>query len=109
MQVFAVFKAADPARVKANIEKHYGNDHYDAGGGVFFVATEGETTRQLATKIGLGDESAEGATSGIVMPVTTYWGRHDPELWEWIGIKQNAVGGAQRTPAPGGRGYAGAS
>ncbi len=91
MQVFAVLKAADPARVKANIAKHYGNDHYDAGGGVFFVATEGETTRRLATKIGLGDESAEGATSGIVMPATTYWGRHNPEPWESIGIKQNAA------------------
>ena len=92
MQVFAVFKVADSSRVMAGINAHYRNNHYMAGNGVFFIATEGETTRQLATKIGLGDENPDGVTSGIVIPVTSYWGRDNAELWEWISVKQSTNG-----------------
>ena len=92
MQVFAVFKVANPDLVGSTVEKRYNANHYDAGDGVFFIATKGETTRQLATKIGLGDETGEGTTSGIVLPVTAFRGRYDPDLWEWIGAKQNADG-----------------
>lgn len=92
MQVFAVFKVANPDLVRSTVERRYNANHYDAGDGVFFIATKGETTRQLATKIGLGDETGEGTTSGIVLPVTAFWGRYDPDLWEWIGAKQNANG-----------------
>ena len=93
MQVFAVFSVADSSRVKAGIDEHYGNNHYEAADGVFFIATEGETTRQLATKIGLGDDDGAGVTSGIVVPVTSYWGRYNSQLWEWISVKQSSNGG----------------
>ena len=92
MQVFAVFKVADPGRVMAGISKHYSSSYYQAGDDVFFIATEGETTRQLATKVGLGDDNPAGVTSGIVVPVTSYWGRHNAELWEWISVKQSSNG-----------------
>ena len=92
MQVFAVFKVADPSRIKAGIDTHYRDSHYEAGDGVFFIATEGETTRQLATKVGLGDDNVAGVTSGIVIPVTSYWGRHSSDLWEWISVKQSSNG-----------------
>lgn len=92
MQVFAAFKVADPQRVKAGLDKYYRDSHYDAGGDVFFIATDGETTRELATKIGLGDENEDGVTSGIVVPVTTFWGRQSTGLWEWIGVKQSFNG-----------------
>ena len=93
MQVFAVFSVADPDRVKAGIDQHYGGNHYEVAADVYFVATEGETTRQLATKIGLGDENEAGVTSGIVIPVTSHWGRYSSQLWEWISVKQSSNGG----------------
>lgn len=93
MQVFAVFSVADPGRVKVGIDEHYGNNHFEAASGVFFIATEGETTRQLATKIGLGDDNEDGITTGIVIPVTSYWGRYNSQLWEWISVKQSSNGG----------------
>ena len=93
MQVFAVFSVRDPSRVKAGIVKHYRDNHYDTGNDVFFIATSGETTRQVATKLGLGDDNADGVTTGIIIPVMSYWGRHSSELWEWISVKQNANGG----------------
>ena len=93
MQIYAVFGIRDPKLVKARIDKYYRNNYYDAGNNIFFIATEGETSHQLATKICLGDENKNGVTSGIVMTVTNYWGRYSKELWEWINVKQNANGG----------------
>ena len=94
MQVFAVFAIHDQKRVRLGLSKHYENNHYDAGQGAFFVATRGETTRQIATKLGMGDasESRQDTTRGIVIPVTNFWGRHSTDLWEWIRVKQNANG-----------------
>lgn len=89
MQVFVAFNISNPSLVRSNLEKRYSDRYYDDGNS-FFIATDGETTRQLASNIGLGDE--EPATSGIVIPVTTFWGRYDSEVWEWISVKLNANG-----------------
>ena len=93
MQVFAVFNVRDPSRVKAGIDEHYRDNCHEAGNDAFFIATSGETTRQVATKLGLGDDNPSGVTTGIIIPVTGYWGRYSSDLWEWIVVKQNANGG----------------
>ena len=90
MQVFAAFSLVDLGSVKKSADKHYGGDYYETEQGALFIATNGETTRQVASKIGLGDEPTG---TGIVVPVTSYWGRHNRELWEWISVKLNANGG----------------
>ena len=90
MQAFAVFDVSDPDAARERIKTRYGDNCYETGRNSFFVATAGETTRQLASAIELGDESA---SSGIVIPMTSYRGRHDSQLWEWIGVKLNANGG----------------
>ncbi len=90
MQVFAAFSLADPASVRKCANEQYSGDWYETEQGAFFIATSGETTRQVASKIGLGDDAAE---TGVVVPVTSYWGRHNRELWEWISVKMSANGG----------------
>ncbi|MDE0702686.1 MAG: hypothetical protein OXH59_03085 [Rhodospirillaceae bacterium] len=93
MQVYAVFGLREPALVRANIKKSYDQSHYEAGNGVFFIASSSETTQQVASKLGFGDASGVQQTSGIVVSVANYWGRHNPDLWEWIRIKQAENGG----------------
>ena len=90
MQVFVAFAVDDFDRVRRGVARYYNNHHYNAGRGAWFIATEGETARQVATKLGLGDvDPADGnTTGGIVVPVTSFWGRHSVDLWEWIGTKQ---------------------
>lgn len=89
MQVFVAFAINDFDRVRRGLEAHYGGgNHYNAGRGTWFIATNGETTRQVATKIGVGD--SQDPTGGIVVPVSSYWGRHSHDLWEWIDLKQKA-------------------
>ena len=93
MQVFAVFGVADLDRVKAGIDQLYGGNYHEVSADVRFAATDGETTRQLATKIGLGDDNETGGTSGIVIPVASYRGRYSSLLREWISVEQSSNGG----------------
>ena len=89
MQVFAVFNIPDPGTVQTRLEEHYPGHYIDAYHGAFFVCTTGETSQQMGEKLGFGTENL---SSGIVMPVTTYWGRADPNLWEWIHVKMESDG-----------------
>ena len=52
----------------------------------YFVSFNG-TTRKLSEAIGYGDD--EGVGSGIVIPVSNYFGYASAELWEWLEIHQN--------------------
>ena len=93
MQVFAVFAVKSQSRVREGLDEHYGNQYHIVGNGVYLLATKDETTREVATKIGLGDEiEGRKVTSGIVVPVTSFWGRGDPNIWEWITVKRRSNG-----------------
>lgn len=89
MQVFVVFNISDPATVQGRIEERYAGNFYKASSNSFFIATGGETTRQVGEKLGFGEENL---ASGIVLPVTSYWGRYGKDLWEWISVKMDANG-----------------
>lgn len=89
MQVFVAFNISDPAAVQSRIEAQYGAGNFYQASSSFFIATNGETTRQVGEKLGFGDENL---ASGIVLPVTSCWGRYGKELWEWISVKMDANG-----------------
>lgn len=90
MNVYAVFGLNDAQTMKNNINVYYSNSHFDAGEGVFFICSETETTQEVAEKIGFGNNPKIKRTSGIIVPVYNYWGRHTLHLWEWINAKQRA-------------------
>ena len=93
MQVFAVFAVKDNTRVREGLNEHYGDRYHVVGDDAYLLATRDETTREAATKIGIGD-NLEGreVTSGVIVPVTSYWGRGDRTMWEWIAVKRRADG-----------------
>lgn len=90
MQVFVAFNIGKFESVSARARTMYPNGSSYVVGRAIFVATEGKTTKEVATSLGLGDNNV---TTGIVIPVTTFWGRSTSELWEWIGAKQRAASG----------------
>ena len=92
MQVFAIFNVHDPALVRSALERNYGKNFFAARTGVFLVASEGETTRDVANKASIGEDDGHGVTSGIIVSVTNYWGRASSDLWEWIHVKRRANG-----------------
>ena len=50
----------------------------------WFVSFDG-ISRDLAEKLGIRGEPNIG--SGIVIPVTSYSGRANPALWEWLSLR----------------------
>lgn len=78
----------ESTRLNSAVEANVGaSDRYklqaDRG---WFVRYEG-TTRELSDKIGLtgqakGEQSPVG--SGLIVPVSNYYGRGSTEMWEWL-------------------------
>ena len=89
MQVFAVFAVSNPQLMIDGLNANFEENYYFVEPNTFFVATTNKTTRQLSDAVGLTGETNLG---GIVIPVTSYWGRENPDIWEWINIKMNANG-----------------
>lgn len=52
----------------------------------YFVSFNG-TTRKLSETIGYGNDKNVG--SGVVIPVSNYFGYASADLWEWLEIQQN--------------------
>jgi hypothetical protein len=50
----------------------------------FAVVSDG-TSRDIAEKLGIRGEPV--VSSGVVFPVSSYSGRADPALWEWLDSK----------------------
>ena len=92
MQVYAVFRVTNLQLVRDRLKESYPDTHYDDASDVFLVASEGETTQQIANKIGLGEDDGRGVSSGIITPTNPYWGRAPSDLWEWIAVKRSANG-----------------
>ena len=87
MQVFVVFGLGSSQAVQGNIVKSFPNDYLTIDSTTFLVACQGMTAQQLATVLGMGDEVA---LTGIVVPIHTYWGRHNTNTWEWISVKSQS-------------------
>ena len=87
MQVFAVFDIGDIQAVQTKAKQHFGENVYASSDRALFVATSGKTTMEVGETLGFGEDQM-----GVVVPVTTYWGRHDTSLWEWIAARMRADG-----------------
>ena len=92
MQVFVLADIRDREYVLERVQKHYANQYYDTGRQLIFVASDGETTYQVAEKVGLSKKSTPRFTTGIVVSIDSYWGHNDPGLWEWLRVKENSNG-----------------
>ena len=93
MQVFAIFAVNDHVRVRAGLNEYYPNHHRIVGNSAYLLATKDETTREVADKVGVGDPiGGQSVTSGIVVPVTSYWGRGDADMWEWVAVRMHSDG-----------------
>jgi len=55
----------------------------DEAPNAYFVSYRG-TTRELAEAIGYSDPSSVG--TGIVVPVSNYFGYASKNLWEWLSV-----------------------
>lgn len=89
MAIFLVIPIADPSGVKkALMDNKAGNrlDFIDLPREGFFVSYAG-TTKELSDQIGISDGSSG---TGIVVAVSSYFGRAPTNIWDWVQSRWDA-------------------
>ena len=77
MAVFAVIQTFSNPRLEQNIEKH---SHLKVRDGVWLVSAEG-----TATDVSNMLDISEGkAGSAIILKASSYYGRAETSIWDWI-------------------------
>jgi hypothetical protein len=84
MSLFAVLLPAENPKLVAAIKEKF-PDHYEIISTQWIISTKG-TARQISDNLGIsGKEPATG--DAVILTIAGYWGRADPDLWEWIKVK----------------------
>lgn len=91
MALFFVTALYDPqATIETAIIQNFPKDYYKVTADKWFVSADSVTAKQMSDTIGLTDKPAvAGNPTGIVISVGGYFGRAQPDLWEWIAAKSN--------------------
>jgi len=98
MKVYAVFGTDDANQLSVGVKAAFpkAEDRLELHGGSWLVASQHQTTKEVAEKIGspmaqkglisslVKDLDSSTQVQFVVVPVTTYWGIHSPNTWEWI-------------------------
>ena len=75
--------------VQEALDTHYPDHYLPIGGHAWLVSAQGQTVRQVATKLRLGDaKDDEETTVGIVISAGSYYGRQHSDVWEWFDANQ---------------------
>jgi len=87
--IFMVVPQADSSKIVAAAVAKYPDDYYPLAHGAFLVAAQGKTTKGISDELGIsgGDNG-----SAVVVAVSSYFGRANPQIWEWMKAKMG--GGA---------------
>ena len=83
MTIFVVFHTSDRDKLAVEMQRQFPDDHLSLNTGEWLVSaalTAKEVTDRL--KIASGESG-----SGIVFAMSTYYGRSDPNIWEWIKVR----------------------
>ena len=80
MSIFSITAPASNAKIGPAIEARFPNAFIQAWQGHWFVSAPG-TSKEIAAKLDVAD-GAVGTV--IVVSVDNYWGRANPDVWEWL-------------------------
>jgi hypothetical protein len=85
--LFAVVSPVANPLLGLRIVASFPDNHFIVSGHHWLIVANGMTSQEIATTLGLGD----GTTgTGIVYATANYWGRANPQIWEWIRAKMSA-------------------
>ena len=80
MSVFIIVSQTESApTLQTAIKEKYPNDHYELHSNQWLVSA-GETAQEISDKLGI-------TAATIVFSVSSYWGRSNPNVWEWLKVK----------------------
>jgi hypothetical protein len=91
MAIFAVIKQPSqiPAGLATAVALAYPNAHYVLNDSAWLVAAQ-STAVDVSIALGLGPQ---GANTGVVLEVGSYYGRANPAIWTWVKTNWEASGG----------------
>ena len=70
------------------IQEKFPNDFYTVAPGRWMISAPGMTTNGISDALGITDGSRG---TGIVFAFNSYFGRANPQVWEWINAKQGVA------------------
>lgn len=89
MGVFVIISPQlNNTKLEAEIKKQYANDYYKIYDNQWLICAGG-TSKVLSQKLNINEDNGTGP--GIVFSIANYWGRANPEIWEWLKEKMEKV------------------
>lgn len=88
MSIFAVLSLTDNKKLEEIIVEKFPTNHYKITSTQWIVSSK-ETAKQLSDTLGITvDGKGLGPTgSGIILGISSYWGRAHTDIWEWMKVK----------------------
>jgi hypothetical protein len=83
MAIFVLFGTSNPLGVDEAIRVHFPKDSLKVQDGEWLISAEG-TAKDVSDKLGISQGTPSG---GIVVSISGYFGRTNPNTWEWIRTK----------------------
>ena len=85
MTIFAIISNVPNPKLSDAVRNVYPNDHMTLAEGTQWLVSAKDTAVNVSEKLGLGQEGASG--SGMVLGVSSYYGRASVNVWEWMKVK----------------------
>jgi hypothetical protein len=86
-RMLAVLAQDNIGQIAQAIQKHYPDDNLPLVNGQWIVVAS-EGPKELCDKLGI---TTGAAGSAVVVAFTNYFGRANPNIWEWITVKMGAT------------------
>jgi hypothetical protein len=86
MPVFAILPV-DNTKLKPKIESTIPHGDYLFLASNSWLVSYSGTSKELAENLGISPSEGNDTTPGIVVAITSYWGRATPDVWEWLQLK----------------------
>jgi hypothetical protein len=84
MPTFVVIATANKAELGQAVKTVAPDDFWELKNDTWFVYQAGVTSHQMADRLGINNATTG---VGVVLPVSNYAGRANPDLWEWLKLR----------------------
>ncbi|MHB8173088.1 MAG: hypothetical protein ACYDFU_01330 [Nitrospirota bacterium] len=87
MSLFAVLFPAENPALQTAIKEKFPENNYKITSTQWIISGKG-TAQQISDMLGITKGTGPGTSGlGVVLGVSSYWGRADAGLWEWMKVK----------------------
>ena len=84
MALFAIMAPLEDPDLAKELARLFPGDHIRLGTGQWIVSYAGTTPKELSDSLGISDARTG---LGVVVRIAGYYGRANPEIWEWMAAR----------------------